>query len=409
MVGFWLTTLVSFAIVRRRSNAVAGLIAMLLLALSGTFGSAYEARGYGVMLGLFALALLAWSEAARGHHRSLYLPMLGFTLAAGIWTHYYAALSILPILAGEVVRLGQRRKPDWGVLASLIGAGVTILPLYPLARMALAESATYWRHARFADLWEAYTSIMGAVFSPWALALIVCMGAISFTFFCWKSSTRREWIRIPAHEAVAAVATLLIPTLAVLIGVFVTGFFVPRYALSAVVGFAMIVPVVTWKLGPKNGVVEMLVCVVLLTSFGYVARDVRPSQSLAFESPLEARPLFVAALSRSKPVVVTGTLFLQLWYYVPPENRRWLFYIADPTAALKFLGTDSLDRDYLTLRDWYPVGIQDYSTFVAAHPKFQLYAVEALTWLPAKLREDGLNVREIGAESWAILYEVCVR
>jgi hypothetical protein len=108
-------------------------------------------------------------------------------------------------------------------------------------------------------------------------------------------------------------------------------------------------------------------------------------------------------------VVVTGTLYLQMWYYAPPERRSWLSYIADPSAALRLIGTDSLERDYLVLRNWYPVGVQEYGAFVSEHPRFHLYAVEALTWLPARLREDRAELRELGQESGATMYEVTLR
>ena len=84
MLGVWTWTLVSFAIVRRRSNTTAGLSAALRILLSGAGPLAYEARGYGVMLGLCALALFCWSEAARGRRRMLHLPLLACALAAGV-------------------------------------------------------------------------------------------------------------------------------------------------------------------------------------------------------------------------------------------------------------------------------------------------------------------------------------
>ena len=105
MLGVWTWTLVSFAIVRRRSNTTAGLSAALLILLSGAGPLAYEARGYGVMLGLCALALFCWSEAARGRRRMLHLPLLTRVhsrLESG--QHFYAALIVVPIITGELVR-----------------------------------------------------------------------------------------------------------------------------------------------------------------------------------------------------------------------------------------------------------------------------------------------------------------
>jgi hypothetical protein len=402
----WTLTLAAFAIVRRRSNAIAGLGAMLLTFVSGASGAAYEARGYGVMLGLFAVALFSWSEAASGRRRALHLAVLAFALAAGMWTHYYAALAVVPIVAGELVRLVRTRTPDWGMLVCLAGAGIASLPLYPLIRIASSQSSTYFRRAGLRDIPDAYMAIAGDLVNPWALAL----GAVILATALLPPSTGeprpRESLRIPAHEVAAALATLLIPIWAIVVGFLFSGAFVPRYAMSAVVGFCLVIPILVARI--RNGLALPLFCLFLVLAFVYSFRDVRP-KAAAFQSPTAYRPLLTAALSESTPVVVTGTLYLQMWYYAPPESRRWMSYVADPSAALRLIGTDSLERDYLVLRNWYPVNVQEYGAFVDAHPRFLVYSVEALNWLPARLAEDRAVLRELGQESGATMYEVTLR
>jgi hypothetical protein len=143
-------------------------------------------------------------------------------------------------------------------------------------------------------------------------------------------------------------------------------------------------------------------------AFAYSFRDTRP-RAAAFQNPIVYRPQLMAALSRSTPIVVTGTLYLQMWYYLPAEHRHQLAYVADPPAALRLIGTDVLERDYLVLRDWYPVGVHSYDAFVVAHPRFFVYNVEALTWLLPRLREDGAELRFVGEEAGATMYEVTMR
>jgi len=204
----------------------------------------------------------------------------------------------------------------------------------------------------------------------------------------------------------AALATLLIPIWAIVVGFLFSGAFVPRYAMSAVVGFCLVIPILVARI--RNGLALPVFCLFLVLAFVYSFRDVRP-KAAAFQSPTAYRPLLTAALSESTPVVVTGTLYLQMWYYAPPESRRWMSYVADPSAALRLIGTDSLERDYLVLRNWYPVNVQEYGAFVDAHPRFLVYSVEALNWLPARLAEDRAVLRELGQESGATMYEVTLR
>jgi len=406
MLGAWTLTLAAFAIVRQRSNAIAGLSAMLMTFVSGASNVAYEARGYGVMLGLFAVALYCWSEAASGRRRGLHLPVLAMALAAGMWTHYYAALAVIPIVAGEFVRLIRTRTLDWGVLGSLTGAGIASLPLYPLIKLASSQSATYFRHESLRDVPDHYMAIAGALVSPWALTLGAVIAATALLPPSTGEQGPRESPRIPAHEIACAITTLLIPLWANLVSSLVSGAFVPRYAMSTVVGFCLVGPILVARI--RNGLAQPLFCLCLVLAFVYSFRDVRP-KGAAFQSPTAYRPLLATALSKSTPVVVTGTLYLQMWYYAPPESRRWLSYVADPSAALRLIGTDTLERDYLVLRNWYPVNIQDYGAFVDAHPRFLVYSVEALNWLPARLAEDHAVLRELGQESGATLYEVTLR
>ena len=55
----------------------------------------------------------------------------------------------------------------------------------------------------------------------------------------------------------------------------------PRYASAAVIGFAIVLPLLVWRIGPSSGALELLLCLVLGGSFFYAARDVRPGQSVA--------------------------------------------------------------------------------------------------------------------------------
>ena len=74
------------------------------------------------------------SDGHAGNRRGLYVPMLALALAAGVWNHYFAVLTLAPLLVGEATRLRQVRRPDWPmygafVLASVV-AGIIIRVIY---------------------------------------------------------------------------------------------------------------------------------------------------------------------------------------------------------------------------------------------------------------------------------------
>ena len=407
MFGVWALAIVCFVLVRRRSNTLAGLTAMLLVCCSRAMDVAYEARGYGMMLGLFALAVYCWSEAASNRRRGLHLPLMAFALAAGMWTHFYSALGVIPILAGEGARSLRSRRPDWGMWVSLVIAGVACLPLYPIIKLAWSQSATYFSHASLRDIPTAYMELEGPLLSGWGLAFAVLTALAVLLSPSSKEAARPPLPGLPTHELIAVLTILLIPLWAILIGALLaSNAFVSRYAVSAVAGFCLVVPVLIAR--TRSDSAAFVLCLLLAGASLYMFRDVRPYAPV-FQDPLSYRPIFKRALSEPTPVVVTGTLYLQLWYYVPPERHRGLTYVADPPAALRLLGTDSLDRDYLMLRDWASVQVEDYDAFIREHRHFRLYSVDALTWLPTRLQEQGAELREVGRESGATMYDVTLR
>lgn len=406
MFGIWTMALASFVMVKRRADTVAAVSALLLPLLIGSAGVAYEARGYGLMLGLFALTMLGWSEAAAGRRRAVYLPMLGTCIGAGLWTHYYAILGIVPIAAGEFVRTFRTRQVDWGVVGAVLAGIAASIPLYPLMRVAFGQSSTYWSRSTLADAANAYRIISEPLFvlpAFWiACTALVAVGLLSPRAAAAQPASRP----LSSHEVVAGLTTLTIPIAAVLLGVFVTRVFVARYALAATFGIAVVMPLALSRFGRSRVLTGLVTCLLLAGTVAYIYRDVRPGESRTLASPMSYRPMLARALAASTPVVVTGTLYLQIWYYSSPVERESLHCVASPALALRFLGSDTVDRGYRVLRMWSSARVDDYVEFVTHHSRFALYDVQTLTWLPQKLAEDGAVMRKVGTESGATLYEV---
>ena len=411
MIGYWTMTLVVFHMVRRRSNATLALAAALLPCYTAAFRYSYEARGYGLMLGLLALALYSWSEAAQGRHRALHLPLLTLTLTASLWSHYYAVLGFVPIAVGEVARLWRDRKPDWAVWGAVSLSFVGALPLRALAAAAAAQSRTFWARSDMTDLVSVYRFLCEPLrrVALWLIigALISAVLVSVSIFTGGRPAELRR--RLPVHEIAAGLTFLLIPIVGVLGARLFTGVFVARYALSAVIGLSLVLPLAVWWVVPRSGLPEAILCLVLAGSFGRSAfESVRHARD-PFRDPVKERPQLVRQLAVSAPVVVTGGLmYLQFWYYTPPELRGHLWYLADPAAALRHRGSDSFDRGFLTLRRWAPLTVQDYRSFVEGHQQFWVYAAGS-GWLLDELRETGARIDWVGLELGASVYYVAVR
>jgi len=401
MLGFLMMTVALFAIVRRRANATAALTAALIPVFTAGYRHAYEARPYGLMMGLFALALFAWSEAAAGRRRRVQVPVLTIALAAGLWNHYFAVLAYLPIAGGELVRGIRTRRLDVPIATALALSAAAALPLVALARAAARQGGTFWGPASLAQVAESYTFLLEPL--PWAhlgliAAAIAALGAASFVMGRHGDGPASP---LPAHEIVAGVLAALVPAAGVLLGVLVTGALVPRYLLGGVVGISLVLSIGLWWLARRARVLELVLPAFLVAAFvptmGAVAR---------MPHPVESRPLLIESLRSPGPTAVTGGLtFLQLWYYAPPELKSRLVYVASPEHALRYLGTDTIDRGYQALARWTPVPVTTLEALNPRHAEVRVYAYGS-GWLLQALRDGGAGVEEIGVESGARLCRV---
>lgn len=393
LAGFLLTIAVVFHLLRSRANTVTALAGVLLPCFTAAYRYSYEARGYGLMLGLFALSVYAWSEAARGRARRCHLVLLAIALAAATWNHYYAVLTFVPIVAGEVVRAIERRKIDVGVLSAFAAALAASIPLLWLAAAARSQSRTFWSPASWSDVGPVYRY----VFSPlmerrFAVAAVVLV--IAGVLLRKPASARQSPRTVPAHEVAAGLLMLLIPLCGVVLGLLLTGVFVPRYAMPAALGLSLVVPLAVWQRHTRVGAAEGLLCAFLLVSF---ATSIGPSllSPPQMIDPVLTRPILRAALASGPPVISSSSLqFLQYWYYTPAVMRGRLRYLADVDEARKYMRSDTIDRGYLVLRRWTAVPIEPFADYVAGQRELRVHEAGS-GWLLRKAAEMGGSADEI--------------
>lgn len=403
LVGFWIAVAVVFEYVRRRSNTIVALAAAMLPCFTAGYRYAYEARGYGVMMGLAALALFAWSEAAAGRNRRVYLPVLAVSLSAGYWNQYYALFAAAPLLAGELARSAQSRKLDAGVWTAVALSLLAFAPLLPLVSAAAEQAPSFWRKAALSDISVTYGFLFGSLLDPplyWGALGAVLISALARVLRV-RDGTRPA---IPVHELAALATCVALPTVQVAAAVSTTGVFVPRYALVAVPGFCMAVAVAVARLTRFSCLGQAIWAAVLITTLAATV-PIR----FSFANPIKQRPALMRLLAQGDPVVVTGGLmYLQLWYYSPPAMGDRLYYLADPDAALAYTGSDTIDRGLLGLAQWSPLNIVRQSAFTDRHSEFRIYGAGS-GWLLRWLADNGAVTEQEGSELGAPILHVRVR
>lgn len=392
MLGLWAACLVIFALVRRRTNIVVATAALILPCYTSAYRYGYEARGYGLMIACFAIALYAWSEAAADRRRRWTVPLVAVALAAGLWAHYYAMLAFAPIVAGEVTRSIVRRRPDWPLWLAIGAGALGLVPLLPLVRLGAASAGTFWSRTDHTGVLETYQFLLSPLTDWWWITSGILVAAALVAGWIVDRRVRGVKAGLPEHELVAGVVAIAMPALGVALGTIVSGGLVPRYVLPAAVSVSIALPYVVWRWSGTRGWADVVLCAALVGGMTWTVADAIATDRFEFRSPLAGRVVLHEALGGPEPVAVTGGLvFLQLWYYTPSELRDRLVYVADPDAAFRVTGSNTIDGGLMALARWAPARVEPYDAFVAAHPSFVVYRYGS-GWILEQLAEDGATL-----------------
>ncbi len=257
LAGFLLLQLCLFLLVRRLAGSRAAILAMLFPLATASFRYSVEGRPYGLLLGLYAAALLCWYTAAeRGvtpTRQSRALPLLGLTLsiALAITSHYFGVLILIPVTAGELARTVRRRRFDWPVVFSLalgLSAVGLILPfqkaLQPYRQHYYTSSVNLHNVSQgYRELFLRYNQWSLPIQHLCAAVLVIATVALlvaTYRLFQRNNTGTHEpattlWIAL--WSALLAFAAL--PFFGYLFGKFVTGTMEVRYVIAALVFFAV--------------------------------------------------------------------------------------------------------------------------------------------------------------------------
>lgn len=395
MAGLLTSVVLLTLTVGRRTNPFIGMSAALLLFSTPAWSYAVEARGYGLSLGWFALALSAWTEAAAARRPRFHWVVMGVALAAGLWTHYYAILVFFPIVTGEAVRQRVNRAFQAAPWIAIGCAVAAVLPLWKLIAVASAHRATFWAHPDNETIASVYAYVLKDLTGYTVVAAAIALLIVIELVRRWQ--TGRSSRRLAPHDLAAIVACLTIPAAALLLGNIIH-VFTTRYLVFATVGIAFALPQIIWWLTPDTGLADVMLVVALAWPIGAFSHQLVRDPP-RWSTQADDHPLLIEWLKRPEPIALTGGVeYLGLWYSLPSSMRPRAVYLADPVDQLRSEGSDTVDRGYLALSHWTPVPVALVDDFVRARPTFWLYSFDA-HWAEQRLHELKATMTEIVRES----------
>lgn len=402
ILAFWTMTVCLYVFVRRRMSSMSALCAAAFPLVTSAFQYAYEARAYGLVLGFAALALLSWQAATStaSRVRVLALGCLTASLAAVVSSHYYGVFVLMPLALGEAVRTVTRRRLDITVWAAL---AIAVLPLawhLPLIKAASAYSGAFWSAPQWVNLPDFYQDLLTPALVP--ITAILILAVIHHAAAGHGASPEDDEARrmLPLHELAVIAGFVLIPLVSVVVAKLVTGAFVNRYAVAAVIGLSVLAGQATELAFRRRPAVRVLVAACLAGWFVLSqARELLTPTgvSMPFGAVSVARPAeWVAAQpERDLPLVVADPhTFTVLSHYGTPSIKSRIVYLADPERALKILGQNSVERGMLDLvQPWFHLNVVRFEPFVTEHSRFLVYGdfvrLTFLNWIVVELRARG--------------------
>jgi len=407
IIPFWLTTLVLYYAVARRTAPLYGFIAALAPPFTVAFQYSFEARPYALVLLFSACSFLAWQFAKEGRMRALSIPAIAITLGAAISVHYNAVLVVIPILIGELAHTVRKRKIDVPVLIAICASGIPILFLLPHIHAVHVYSKSYWSHSTFSALSDIYF-VLSAKFI--VLTMLACAA-----FGFWVSlSTKRlrgvnpEFGRLPTHELAAAGGYLLLP-LACFVLSFYTKALHYRYVIATVIGLSLFVPFVLWIFRSLLSKAAGLLCALLVLNLLYtsLSRVRAPDEDAwgTFEGYSELFNPATKDIYQSKQALVLGDgPFLVVAKYGSADLRERSFYLLSKststnTSPVVFRGLRSAIHG--------PFHLADVKIFEQTHRSFLMYNPDI--WLLNQLLAEGSQVGVVKNLPHGFLYEVTLK
>ena len=406
IIAFWVVSVCLYAIVARRMSPMAAVCAAVFPLVTSAFMYSYEARPYGLVLGFTALAFLLWQTATSAttrRGRVFAVIGLAFSLAAAISTHYYGVFVLGPFVFGEAMRTASRRRVDAPVWAAFVMSIVPLAWHVPLIKAATGYSRNFWSPPQWVNAPDFYQELLFPALLPIAALLILSAVQPRLMFAPQDPDMDADERAMQSHELAAAAGFVLLPVVCVVIAKLVTGAFVNRYALPAVIGFGVLAGVgseVAFRRHPSMRV-AVVVCLVGWFALSQAREWIAPTgYSQPFPPAAVLRPAeWVDALEeRSLPLVIADAhTFTMLSHYGAPAIKSRIVYLADPDRALARLGHNSVERGMLDLlKPWFHMNVVPFEPFLAQHRRFLVYAdfvkLAFINWLEPELRARGMHI-----------------
>jgi Dolichyl-phosphate-mannose-protein mannosyltransferase len=367
-----------FLLMRRRFSAPIAAVAMALSLETALLSYATQIREYVLLTALFALAALLWSDE-RNEISTPRLALITLLLAGCVALHFYGVLLVGTFGFMEILRSLATRRVRLALWGGIALAAGSVLVWYPMVRKisritgGYASSSHYYARPTVSRLLTAYGDLaFGGKGESLFCATLLALAVILF----WQTLRRRararnivESVPFPPQIEIVILGSLLVPVFVFMFALFVTGTFNERYALTAALGFSMLIGrlISGFSAGP------VLSCGMLLLSVPLLA--MAPTHVYADHYGMQV----LSSLPGTDPIVVgEGLAFLELKAAAGPAVEKRLVYLTTPPGEPNPDPTnEDLVKRWTQFRS--DLNVQDARQFLASHAHFYLIHTDQST------------------------------
>lgn len=383
IVGFWILCICLYEIVRDLAGPMWGVVAMLFPLSTRIYYYATEARGYGLVTGFAAVAVLAWFKATENRQRAVFLPLLAFSLVGAVSSHYYAVLILIALASGELVRTRVLGRLDMLIWIAFAFALLPIVIFLPTILHARGYSSHFWATPVWSEAIYFYAIQVGLGAVP--LIGFLAAGLIfGFGVRGWRAMNLTRGDNLHYHrpltlwQATALYMLAATPVAVMLVAKLATHGFAPRYAICSIVGIATLAAYLLSRISPR-ALTAMTAAVLCLIMYAVEIRLLRMDY-VDQRTFLMDSAHALANTGNAQIALMDITVMHQLSFYARRDLATRVNYVADPAKSVEYLKQDTVDRGLLDLRPWFPLKVVHFDSFLADNPHFLAFGEFGGDW-----------------------------
>ncbi len=407
ILGFLMGSFCLGKFVANRLRPSYGILAVLVFWVTPFEYFATEARPYGLVIGFFGMAMLAWQKAIQPDRAASSVVWLALASFGMMCSHVLGLFYVVPFGFVELFRWYRTRRFDFALWAALVGPSILLLIYIPLMSRYTSGAFPASTQASPAKLIGFFYRML----QPESLCLLLALSLGIFAGFRKERSPADRGPALPHFEWIFVWSLIFIPVLVTAAMMRSHGVAFPRYSGPCVLLFGILFAFLLARVTQSSRFAASIAsCVLLMYLVGSNAGTVLAGIRAFRNRNKPETPSPIVAVQPGLPLVASsGINFLELDKYADLPTVRRLHYLTDREFAIRYAHA-TIFEGMPNLIGKFPIRatIEPYRKFVADNPRFLVLGQIDYPedWLLRRLADIHASLQYLGKYYGSELYLV---